>query len=373
MHALPLSKRPRERLRQLGASALALRELLAALIHTGTRGSGLGAGAGGDWDALAVADALIAAFGWLPGIAQARAVALKAAFELGRRATLASNEARAGAQPRRRWRVKRPSLVSGAQIAWDDNAWTIVNAGVEQVVLKANGDGACQTLSRQAFEAFVTAGAIQAPESEASAIDQEVREILTRASMADLASASARLRTLQDDPGKTPARTMREWRRRYEQARMRYGSGFIGLIPRLKMSGNTKRKLPADVVAVMDEVIEVHYDMPRRKRASAVYGELLLRCQEQGLRTPSRKSFRRALKAGRTQARQIAREGKRSAYKTQPFYWELERGTPRHGCRQPGWMVVYPSTLKTYARAGLKRGAMLSYLAWRQAKQECGY
>jgi DNA repair protein RadC len=107
VHALPESERPRERLRQLGAGALALRELLAALLHTGTRGCG--SATSGDWDVLAVADALIATFGGLPGIAQARleelqrvrgigparAVALKAALELGRRATLAGAEARA--------------------------------------------------------------------------------------------------------------------------------------------------------------------------------------------------------------------------------------------------------------------------------------
>lgn len=87
---LPARERPRERLRHLGAGALATPELLALLLGTGGAGH----------DALAVAHAVyarcggslrrlarepVAALTTVAGVGVARAVALHAALELGRR------------------------------------------------------------------------------------------------------------------------------------------------------------------------------------------------------------------------------------------------------------------------------------------------
>lgn len=83
---LPLEERPRERLKQLGPSNLALHELIAIILETGTK----------DFDVLALSHALIAHFQTvhtlfnasieeltaLPGIGPAKALRLKAAFGL---------------------------------------------------------------------------------------------------------------------------------------------------------------------------------------------------------------------------------------------------------------------------------------------------
>lgn len=87
---LPSELRPRERLRASGADALSPAELLAVVIGTGTRGSG----------ALEIGTRLLRRFGSLralasapleevttvPGVGEARGLALLAALELGRRA-----------------------------------------------------------------------------------------------------------------------------------------------------------------------------------------------------------------------------------------------------------------------------------------------
>ncbi len=89
IHDLPLSERPRERLRDKGASALTHEELLAILLRTGTAGI----------SALEVGRQLLRQFGTLQRIAAAqagelgairgvgpeKAVTLAAAFELARR------------------------------------------------------------------------------------------------------------------------------------------------------------------------------------------------------------------------------------------------------------------------------------------------
>jgi len=83
------AERPRERLAREGPESLALVELLALLLRTGTRGGG----------SLALAESLLARFGTLdalaraggaelesvPGVGPAKIASLRAAFELGAR------------------------------------------------------------------------------------------------------------------------------------------------------------------------------------------------------------------------------------------------------------------------------------------------
>lgn len=89
MHALPLEERPRERLLYAGADALSLAELLAILLGTGTKGKSV----------LLLAQEILMYFGGLrglleasieelkqiKGIGEAKAVLLKAAFEIALR------------------------------------------------------------------------------------------------------------------------------------------------------------------------------------------------------------------------------------------------------------------------------------------------
>lgn len=96
--ALPRDARPRERLRDVGPASLGTTELLAILLGTGTRGLGV----------LPLAEHLLSAFGSLVDLSQARveeiervngvgpakAAALLAAFELGRRMEAPAPDAR---------------------------------------------------------------------------------------------------------------------------------------------------------------------------------------------------------------------------------------------------------------------------------------
>lgn len=90
IHELPVAERPRERLRTHGARALSIQELLAILIGSGTpRHSALGLA----HEVLArhrgalrrVAAQPLGTLTSIPGLGHARAVAIHAALELGRR------------------------------------------------------------------------------------------------------------------------------------------------------------------------------------------------------------------------------------------------------------------------------------------------
>lgn len=97
IHELPRSDRPRERLVDLGAQTLGTAELLAILLGSGGAGRSalrLGqdvlAAAGGSLRRLAMQPP--AALRTVPGIGTARAVAVHAALELGRRLAAESRE-----------------------------------------------------------------------------------------------------------------------------------------------------------------------------------------------------------------------------------------------------------------------------------------
>src|SRR5688500_20366667 len=87
---MPRSERPRERLKALGAQALSSAELLALLLGSGSRRrSALGIGqeilAASAGSLRRVASRPVAALTALDGVGVARAIAIHAALELGRR------------------------------------------------------------------------------------------------------------------------------------------------------------------------------------------------------------------------------------------------------------------------------------------------
>ena len=94
---LPRTERPRERLKALGAQSLSAAELLAIVIGSGSgRRSALRLGqevlAAADGSLRRLALQPVAAMTALPGIGTARAVAVHAALELGRRLAAESRE-----------------------------------------------------------------------------------------------------------------------------------------------------------------------------------------------------------------------------------------------------------------------------------------
>jgi DNA repair protein RadC len=94
---LPRTERPRERLKALGAQSLSAAELLAIVIGSGSgRRSALRLGqevlAAADGSLRRLALQPVAALTALPGIGTARAVAVHAALELGRRLAAESRE-----------------------------------------------------------------------------------------------------------------------------------------------------------------------------------------------------------------------------------------------------------------------------------------
>jgi len=100
---LPIADRPRERLATLGAPALSATELLTVLWGAGSAEAAVGALAvHGSLADLCRADVIELTA--VPGVGQARAAQLVAAFEIGRRSSVVSHGAR--------WAVRAPRDVA---------------------------------------------------------------------------------------------------------------------------------------------------------------------------------------------------------------------------------------------------------------------
>lgn len=240
-------------------------------------------------------------------------------------------------------RLPTISTEPGATIVWDGKPCTIVYHGQTTITLFTE-DQHLLELANTHFQALVCGGKIQGqrfPSPEQDGLRIQVRERLLSARPADLAVANRRYAVIQPalqgqqlKATTTPARTIRFWLARYREAAQQLGCGYIGLLPRVQHSGNRRPRLPAEVVAAMDEFIEHDYETHKQKRKAEVYGELVNFCRSKGLVTiPSYKTFIAAVERRPRYQQTRKRAGTRAAYPHEPTHWELTFTLPRHGDR----------------------------------------
>jgi putative transposase len=224
----------------------------------------------------------------------------------------------------------------GRSLRWDGRIWKIVNVGDARVALLGE-DQAFTELPFAALESLAREGRIQ---SVHTALPGEISSLLAQASQVELRTANRRcdlmrdfLRGGRDYETEVAGRTIRHWAAVYRRAEAVCGSGYIGLLPRLRQRGNRSSRLPLGVRTLMDQVIEQHYETPKQKTKRACWLALILECESKGLAAPSYHAFRRAIKTRSEYRLTLKRRGRRAAYQLQPFHWELDRKSPRHGDR----------------------------------------
>jgi putative transposase len=92
-----------------------------------------------------------------------------------------------------------------------------------------------------------------------------------------------------------PARTLRSWVARFNEAEAKYGTGYVGLLPRTGRSGNRTRKAPQDTHELLDTFIAEQFETPTQPHARAVYHAYCHECQQRGLTVLSERTFYRRL------------------------------------------------------------------------------
>ncbi len=243
----------------------------------------------------------------------------------------------------RRGRVNAPAmylqtikLVPQTKIVWDGKLWNIVNVGINEICLLSDNKEIVN-LDIETFRSLVGQGQITGlPERDERELLAE--KLVKQAAPIDLQLAARRSACLDaaangGEYGNVPARTLRYWKMRAAHGISAVGNRFVGLLPRIGNRGNRNRKLPQNVIDVMNEVIDSKVLTATQANILACYGAVVNVCKERSLICPSEKTFRKEIAKRRLDLRTLAREGRKAAYPVSEFYWTIDQSTPRHGER----------------------------------------
>jgi putative transposase len=128
-----------------------------------------------------------------------------------------------------------------------------------------------------------------------------------------------------------PERTRQYWQQQYREADIKYGSGFIGLLPRYRNCGGNRQIAP-EAITLIHQVLETHYDTVTRKPKRGAYGEYLKCSEERALKPVSQWTFYLESKRHKPLYEQtLVREGARAAYPFKDYTREQEKTINRHG------------------------------------------
>lgn len=230
----------------------------------------------------------------------------------------------------------------GTSFLWDGKPWSVLNIGATVMTLRSEHHEFVDLLHED-FEAFMKLGKFTGLDVRAQEEQQaKVQARLTHASPSDLREANRRYTLLgtrqETESGTSTAsvslRTLQRWQRRFREAEATQGNGYLGLLPRVAARGNRQKKLPEQAEALMETFILNDYETLKQKPKLEVYLAFERQAKLAGLAViPSYKTFWTRIKERPAYQQVLKRQGKRAATPLEPWVWELERTTPKHGDR----------------------------------------
>lgn len=241
------------------------------------------------------------------------------------------------------------NLTNNTQINWDGINYTLIQIGYTEVTLR-NVEGDFLDLPLLELENKIRSGKITTTRHQ-QVINQseQIKLIINQASPKDLAEANYRYKVIEpillgqkNENSDIPERTVRDWLAKYRVAQQNFGYGYIGLLACSGKKGNRNRKLPQQIIELMDSFIKQEYETHKQKRKYEVYGAFCNACEKALIpndQIPSYKTFIKEIKSRSGWEQTLKREGHRAAYQEKPFYWELDLTTPRHGDRP--WEICH--------------------------------
>jgi putative transposase len=167
-------------------------------------------------------------------------------------------------------------------------------------------------------------------------------ERLVQASPKQLEIATQRYKQLGQEgaeAGPVTPRTLQRWRAQFRTAEVLHGHGFSGLIPRWANSGNHLPRLSQRTEQLLEKYITQYYETPTQRSRYAVSLLFGQEAREHNSAVPSYNTFCNRIKQRPRQEHLVKRQGPRAAAQQEPWYWELEQTTPRHGDRP--WEIVH--------------------------------
>lgn len=238
-----------------------------------------------------------------------------------------------------------PELKIGSLVLFDGKPFQVKNIG-EQKTYLTTMDPKEQIIvfSNEAVIDMIIKGDITVIDDEASQSKEhdECLEIINKADSEDLEKANRRYGILTKywqgedcSQYKECSKTIGRWDQKYKKAEHLYGNGYIGLLPNIKKQGNRRPRIAEDIMKLMNEVIEKHFENLRRIKAKAAYRIFIAEAAKNNIpkeRSPSYRTFLSKIELRNKLQQILKRDGKRPAYKYEPPLL-LERTTPKHGDR----------------------------------------
>jgi len=233
-------------------------------------------------------------------------------------------------------------LLPGTMLWWDGKPWRTLNLG-ETVVTLLSPEKRVVDLPIETFEDLLRQNkvTIATPAPDDPKLAQE-HKLLLSASPSQLETAAYRYKILgRALPEETiiPARTLQRWRCAFRTAEAIYGHGFVGLIPGQNRQGNHLPRLSQEADQLLEKYITEQYETLKQQSKTAIYLLLERESKERGLAVPSYRTFLDRIAKRDRQEQTLKRQGPRAAAQHDPWVWELEQTTPKHGDRP--WEIVH--------------------------------
>ncbi len=223
----------------------------------------------------------------------------------------------------------------GQSVSWDGTGWRIVNVGDSSISL-LGVNGALTELPRETFDRLLSSGSLKNAAAGAPPLSEAAR-ILSGAGESDLREANKRFdfvqRHINGEPLSVPARTIRFWTALYRAGQEKLGSGYLGLLPRVRFRGNRTARFSQDTRALTEQSIAQDYESLKQRSKRSSWALLKVRCEDHNLTAPSYKTFCQWVRSRPVFEQTLKRQGPRAAYAHEGIYLELTRTTPRHGDR----------------------------------------
>lgn len=158
------------------------------------------------------------------------------------------------------------------------------------------------------------------------------------------------LQLAQVNPSQVPVsgRTLARYRSEIKKAGDRVLDQHLALGDRYARCGNRDRKIPDELIKIIERVIESKYNTPTCPNKHAAFLELQIECQKVPIKPCSERTF---LKEIRRLSSTQKRQGKRIAYQQQPIVDYLRWKEPLQGVRPFEFVHVDHTPLEILAKS----------------------
>ena len=224
----------------------------------------------------------------------------------------------------------------GTRLDWDGRHGRLSTRDCSAVVLRS-ADGEITEIPGDLYKDAVRQNRIRVI-GEAARETRHSGSAWFQPAEADLEEATRRFQIVSralrgETHDAVPPRTLRRWIAAYRTGERTAWQWLYRLVMPKPNHGNPTSKLSEKARSLMNEHIDKDYESLKQKTMYAAWAALKLDCERDQIPAPSLKTFAAAVhqRAGAEQTQK--RQGSRAAYQVQPFFWELEQRTPRHGDR----------------------------------------